>query len=123
MTGYKKLVVSRRERESALVTSYYFKAPDDGPLADDFMAGQYLSVRIPKGMDGMVGVDHAIVRNFSLSGGPNQGEYRVSIKREEADETRPQGLVSNWFYDHVHEGSTVEVSTFVGKELGRMTKL
>ena len=74
------------------------------------MAGQYLSIRIPKGMEGIVGVDHAIVRNYSLSRGPNQGEYRVSIKREEADDTRPQGLVSNWFYNHVKEGSTVEVS-------------
>ena len=92
------------------MTSFYFKAPNGEALPDNFKAGQYLSIRIPNGMEGIVGVDHAIVRNYSLSRGPNQGEYRVSIKREEATDNQPEGLVSNYFYRHVHEGSTVKVS-------------
>ncbi len=89
--------------------SFNFKKPEGGEMPT-FLPGQYISVRIPKGQ--IAGTDHDIVRNYSMSAGPNADFYRISIKKEVAqDSINPDGLVSSYFHDHIKVGQKVEVST------------
>ena len=53
-------------------------------------------------------VDHHVVRNYSLSSGPNKDFYRISIKKEAHPET-PPGLVSNYFHQNIVVGSKIEM--------------
>ena len=51
--------------------------------------GQYLTLRVPGAGD------PAPVRSYSLSGDPDGGGYRISVKRE------PRGLVSTYLHAHL----------------------
>ena len=80
----------------------------DGSVLPTFKPGQYLSVRIPKGV--FEAVDHDTMRNYSLSSGPGNDFYRISIKREVSNDlVSPDGQVSNYFHDKVKVMSEVEV--------------
>ena len=67
-------------------------------------------------------VDHHVVRNYSLSSGPNRDFYRISIKKEAHPET-PPGLVSNYFHQNIVVGSKIEMivpcGSFVLKDTDR----
>lgn len=63
-----------------------------------------MSLRLPKGT--FSSIDHHVVRNYSLSSGPDKDFYRISIKREEYPEA---GLVSNYFHEKIQVGSKVEM--------------
>ena len=92
----RSLRLARREKETASITSFYFEAEDNEAL-DTFEAGQHLpvEVRIP----GQAG---PAKRSYSLSGSPaNNGQYRLSIKRED------KGLVSRFFHDQLREGDHI----------------
>ena len=82
-----------KQRESADVTSFYLAARDGGDLPA-FVAGQHLPVTLDIAGD-------AVTRTYSLSNGPDQGVYRISVKRE------PRGLVSRHLHDHVHVGQEI----------------
>ena len=51
-------------------------------------------------------IDHHVVRNYSLSSGPDKDFYRISIKKEEHPEA---GLVSNYFHEEIQVGSKIEM--------------
>jgi len=107
--GYRKFVVERKVPESEIVTSFYLRPADGGPLPD-YEAGQYVTVRI----------DHPETptspRNYSLSDRPGAGRYRISVKREPAlAEGAPGGLISNHLHDAVHEGDELELGPPCGE--------
>lgn len=99
--GTRRLCVVKRERESDVITSFWFAAADAGTLMD-FTPGQYLGLRID--VDGQT-----VQRNYSLSDLPNGKTYRISVKRE------PGGLVSNFFHDHVQPGFEVDAFAPAGE--------
>ncbi|MEM6978327.1 MAG: NO-inducible flavohemoprotein [Planctomycetota bacterium] len=107
--GYRSLVLDRKERESDLVTSFYFRSNDDQPLPD-YLPGQYITVRI----------DHPTTptspRNYSLSDRPGTGYFRISVKRETRPTTEvPDGLISNYLHDEVNVGDCVEIGPPCGE--------
>ncbi|MBW2275355.1 MAG: pyridoxamine 5'-phosphate oxidase family protein [Deltaproteobacteria bacterium] len=82
-------------RESDDVVSFVFEARDGGPLAS-FEAGQHLPIELA-----IPGQTHPVSRTYSLSNGPREGRYRISVKRE------PQGLASRHLHDTVGVGSII----------------
>jgi uncharacterized protein len=89
------LRIIRKLRESADVMSFDFVSRDGGDLPD-FEAGQHLPIELH--VDGLT---HPVKRTYSLSNGPGQGHYRISVKRES------QGLVSRLLHDAVNEGDFI----------------
>ncbi|MFP6774145.1 MAG: FAD-binding oxidoreductase [Alphaproteobacteria bacterium] len=81
--------------ESADVTSFVFEARDGGPLPE-FEAGQHLpmELEVPE-------YSEPVRRTYSLSGGPSQASYRISVKRE------PRGTASRYLHDHMETGAII----------------
>ena len=77
-------------------------------MPDNFKAGQYLALRIPKSaFNGKY--DHDCTRNYSVSCAPGKGYLRCSIGRNIDDDYH--GIVSGYMHDHVKEGHNVLVRT------------
>ena len=107
--GFKFLRISRKEKESSNITSFYLVAEDGSPLPA-FKPGQYITVRV-KTPDGPT-----TMRNYSLSDMPGQPHFRISVKREMPPEANtPQGYVSNLLHDAVEPGHTLEISPPCGE--------
>jgi ferredoxin-NADP reductase/MOSC domain-containing protein YiiM len=96
--GFRPMHVTRLERETADVVSLYFEQPDGASLPAA-LAGQFLVLRLRTEPDGPM-----LLRNYSMSGIPGAGPYRVSVKRE------VNGAVSSYLHDHARVGDTLEVS-------------
>lgn len=110
--GYREFTVQRREFEDAnrSVCSFYLVPLDGNPLPA-FRPGQFVSVRLVT-EDPVTRENKPVVRCYSLSDAPRPDYYRLSIKRVPAPDGHlgiPPGLVSNYFHDHVHEGSRLMV--------------
>ena len=75
-TGFRPLRVSRKERESAGVTSLVLEPTDGRPLGVA-LPGQFIVLRLTPAPDAP-----ALLRSYSLSSEPRGDCYRVSIKRE-----------------------------------------
>lgn len=103
--GYRPFVVDRKVKESEIVTSFYLKPRDGGPLPA-FKPGQYVTVK----------AEHPETptppRNYSLSDRPGLDHYRISVKREPGS---PPGLISNYLHDKVREGDTLELGPPCGE--------
>ncbi len=107
--GFKSFRVSRKEKESNNITSFYLVAADGAPLPA-FKPGQYITVRV-KTPDGQT-----TMRNYSLSDKPNQSHFRISVKRELPPEANtPAGYVSNMLHDKVESGDTIEIAPPCGE--------
>lgn len=107
--GYRQFVVERKTPESEIVTSFYLRPADGGPLPS-FQPGQYITVKI----------DHPTTptspRNYSLSDRPDAGHYRISVKREPSPVAdAPAGLISNYLHEHVREGDTLQIGPPCGE--------
>ena len=74
-----------------------FRLAGDDPLPE-FAPGQFLSLRV-RGAG-----DPAPVRTYSLSGDPDGGDYRISVKSES------DGLVSSRLRALLHRGDRIEVA-------------
>lgn len=96
--GFRLLRVARVDREAANVVSLSFEQTGDAPLPAA-LPGQFLVLRLRTTPAGP-----ALLRNYSMSGAPGAGTYRVSIKRE------TNGVVSSYLCDHARAGDTFEVS-------------
>jgi ferredoxin-NADP reductase len=90
--------VDRIERETAFVVSVYMRALDKVALPAA-QPGQFIVIRM-RPMDGQP----AIVRNYSLSGAPGEGSYRISVKRE------TKGAGSTFIHTRLKAGDSIEVS-------------
>lgn len=95
-------VVAVRQ-ESADVKSITM-VPADGDPLPPFRPGQYVSVAVA------LDADRRQMRQYSLSDSPNAKHLRISVKRERADVSRPDGMVSNWIHAHVVPGSVLHLT-------------
>ena len=95
--GFRPLRVRSIERESAEVISIVLR-PADGAPAPPGAPGQFLTVRLSP--------DSAapVTRNYSLSGPPTGGSYRISVKRE------PHGVASGFLHTSLAPGDPLEVA-------------
>jgi ferredoxin-NADP reductase/MOSC domain-containing protein YiiM len=93
--GFRTLTVTDVVPESASVTS--FRLAGDGALPA-YRPGQFLTLRVPGA------AEPTPVRTYSLSGDPDDGRYRISVKRE------AHGLVSSHLTTHLQRGDRLEVA-------------
>jgi ferredoxin-NADP reductase/MOSC domain-containing protein YiiM/ferredoxin len=96
--GFRPLRVARIDRESVNVVSLSLE-PTDGPSLPAALPGQFLVLRLRTAPGGPM-----LLRNYSMSGMPGAGAYRVSVKCE------VHGAVSSFVNSHVHPGDILEVS-------------
>ncbi len=75
-TGFRRLAVTALEHESDSVISVRLEDPDRKPLPAA-RPGQYLTLRIQPDETA-----RPLLRNYSLSGPPDAGYYRIAVKRE-----------------------------------------
>jgi ferredoxin-NADP reductase/MOSC domain-containing protein YiiM len=95
--GFRDLTVSRIQRESESVISIRLDAPDGAQLPPA-RPGQYLTVRVHLG-----GERRSLLRNYSLCGRPDAGDYRFAVKRES------HGVVSGYLHTHLHADDELEI--------------
>ncbi|MDJ0911117.1 MAG: pyridoxamine 5'-phosphate oxidase family protein [Woeseiaceae bacterium] len=98
----RELRLIERRRESADVVSFFFASRDGGELPD-FEAGQHLPLEFP-----IAGLEEPVTRTYSLSNGPGQGHYRISVKRE------AEGLVSRLLHDQIGPGTVLNARAPAG---------
>lgn len=118
-----KLVVHAKIQESDDVMSFHLR-PKENEIQSlwKFVPGQHLPIFLPADassdpfaattttttMTTMTTTTNAanIERTYSISAGPDWGEYRISVKR--------QGLASNFLHDKVQVGDTILVQKPAG---------
>jgi ferredoxin-NADP reductase/MOSC domain-containing protein YiiM/ferredoxin len=95
-SGFRQLRVNAITRESDSVISIRLEDPTGAPLPEA-RPGQYLTVRVEpeKGR-------RPLLRNYSLSGPPGAGYYRVTVKRE------PGGTVSGYLHTRLAVGERLD---------------
>lgn len=100
--SYQTLVVTKKERESDNITSFYLAREDGQPLGP-FLPGQFLPIKLD-----IPGQYRPAFRTYSLSDAPQSEHYRLSIKREDAPPDQPDaypGVASTYLHDSVDVGS------------------
>lgn len=101
---FKNFRLSRKEKESDIITSFYL-VPADGGKVPSFKPGQYITVRVPSPCG------HTTMRNYSLSDKPGQDYLRISVKRETGPKAdTPKGYVSNMLHDALEVGAMIEIA-------------
>lgn len=98
--GFCKFRVTAVRPESSIITSFYLEPvlPADWR---PFSPGQFLAFRLPL-------PNGPLLRTYSISGPAQQGQYRISVKREPAAAGFAPGLGSGYWHDHVKVGGVVE---------------
>lgn len=102
-SGWRPFKVDNVVRESSEIASFYLKPTDDGALPP-FQPGQFVSVRT---MDD-AGMTH--IRQYSLSDAPHRDHLRLTVKRQDAGNDAPAGIVSTALHLDVSEGDVIELS-------------
>lgn len=98
--GCRDFVISSKEIESDVITSFTF-TPVDGKPVIDYKPGQYIGIDV-KPTDS----EYREIRQYSLSNKANGRDYRISVKRE----NQPvKGVVSNYLHDNLQEGDVVQL--------------
>jgi ferredoxin-NADP reductase/MOSC domain-containing protein YiiM/ferredoxin len=100
--GFRSLRVRSVEPESSEVISIVLE-PADGEPAPPAAPGQFLTVRLRPGPAAV-----PVTRNYSLSGPPTPGSYRISVKRE------PRGVASGFLHTSLGPGDRLEVAAARG---------
>ncbi len=104
--GPKDFIVTKKEAESNIITSFYLR-PADGSVIPSFRGGQYVAVSIQ-----IPDLEHLHTRNYSLSGCPTQNSLRISVKKEIGS---PNGVVSNYLHDHIVVGDIIKLGIPAGE--------
>ncbi|MGO9488416.1 MAG: MOSC domain-containing protein [Solirubrobacteraceae bacterium] len=97
-TGFSHLRVTAVEHESDSVISVRFEDPDGKPLPAA-RPGQYLTLRIQPD-----DAARPLLRNYSLSGPPAAGYYRIAVKRE------LHGAASGYLHSRLAVGDQLDVA-------------
>ena len=97
--GFRRLVVTAIDRESADVLSLTLQ-PQDGQPLEMALAGQYVVLRLQPAAAGP-----PLFRSYSLSGPLSVERYRISVKIE------PNGAAGTWLRQQVVVGDSLEVSS------------
>ncbi|SAK84773.1 nitric oxide dioxygenase [Caballeronia fortuita] len=106
--GWRAFVVKEKRPESSVITSFILEPVDAQPVPN-FEPGQYISIAVNVPALGL-----QQIRQYSLSDMPNGRSYRISVKREEGDATRPPGQVSSLLHEHVNVGDEVKLAAPYG---------
>jgi ferredoxin-NADP reductase/MOSC domain-containing protein YiiM/ferredoxin len=96
--GFRPMTVSAVTRESDSAISIRLEDLTGAPLPAA-RPGQYLTLRVQPDERG-----RAVLRNYSLSGPPGAGYYRVTVKRE------PGGAASSYLHTHLTVGDQLDVA-------------
>jgi ferredoxin-NADP reductase/MOSC domain-containing protein YiiM/ferredoxin len=96
--GFRRLTVTAIERECDSVISIRLDDPD-GTALPPARPGQYLTLRIQPDDAGS-----SVLRNYSLSGPPDAGYYRIAAKRE------PHGVASGYLHSRLAVGDQLDVA-------------
>src|SRR4051812_18519328 len=96
--GFRALTVTAIEHESDSVISVRLDEPSGEPVPPA-RPGQYLTLRLRPD-----GEQRSVLRNYSLSGPPGAGYYRIGVKRE------PEGVGSGYLHTRLEVGAELEVA-------------
>jgi ferredoxin-NADP reductase/MOSC domain-containing protein YiiM/ferredoxin len=96
--GFRRLTVTAIERESDSVISIRLEDPDGAPVPPA-RPGQYLTLRLAPDEQ-----PRSVLRNYSLSGPPDAGYYRITVKHE------PAGTASGYLHNHLRVGDEVDIA-------------
>ena len=96
--GFRRLAVTAIERESDSVISIRLEDPDGAPLPAA-RPGQYLTLRIQPDEG-----QRSVLRNYSLSGPPDAGYYRITVKREH------DGAASGYLHSRLSVGDQLDIA-------------
>ena len=96
--GFRRLTVTGIERESDSVISIRLEDPGGAPLPAAH-PGQYLTLRIQPDDE-----PRSLLRNYSLSGPPDAGYYRITVKREH------DGAASGYLHTRLRVGDRLEIA-------------
>jgi ferredoxin-NADP reductase/MOSC domain-containing protein YiiM len=96
--GFRRLEVTGIEPESDSVISIRLADPDGGQLPAA-RPGQYLTLRLKPDKE-----ERSLLRNYSLSGEPGAGYYRITVKRE------PRGAASGYLHTRLAVGDQLEIA-------------
>ena len=96
--GFRPLTVTAIERECDSVISIRFNDPD-GTALPAARPGQYLTLRIQPD-----DAESSVLRNYSLSGRPDAGYYRIAAKRE------PHGVASGYLHTRLAVGDQLDIA-------------
>ncbi|MDR5857715.1 NO-inducible flavohemoprotein [Caballeronia sp. LZ062] len=107
-TGWRRFVVSEKRPDSSVITSFVLE-PADGQPVMNFEPGQYVSVAVD-----VPALKLRQIRQYSLSDMPNGRTYRISVKREDGDATRPPGYVSSLLHRRVQVGDEIMIAAPYG---------
>lgn len=103
--GFRPFKVVQLVQETNCCRSVYLM-PVDGQAIASFSGGQHLPIRLT-----IPGQTKPLVRCYSLSNGPGQPHYRLSIKAVPAPHNRtdlPAGLASNFINSQLQVGDIIE---------------
>ncbi len=96
--GFRPLTVAAITRESDSVISIRLEDPERAPLPPA-LPGQYLTLRVRPDKQ-----QRSVLRNYSLSGPPGAGYYRVTVKRE------PGGVASGYLHAQLAVGAELDIA-------------
>jgi ferredoxin-NADP reductase/MOSC domain-containing protein YiiM/ferredoxin len=97
-SGFRQLTVTAITHESDSAISLRLEDPTGTPLPAA-RPGQYLTVRVQPDK-----AQRALLRNYSLSGPPGAGYYRITVKREAG------GAVSGYLHTSVAVGDQLDIA-------------
>ena len=107
-TGWRFFKVAEKSKQTDNVTSFKLVPVDNGKMPK-VKAGQYISVRVfVKGQDLIQPRQYTVVKADATS-------LTIAVKKVEAVEKSPAGMVSNTLHNDINEGDVVEVSFPVGE--------
>src|SRR5215212_6001379 len=96
-TGFRSLDVTAITAEGDSVISIRLEDPDGEPLPDA-RPGQYLTARVQPGAN-----ERSLLRNYSLSGPPGAGYYRITVKHEH------NGAASGYLHTRLAVGDRLDI--------------
>jgi ferredoxin-NADP reductase/MOSC domain-containing protein YiiM len=96
--GFRRLTVTAITRESEAVISIRLEDPQGNPLPAA-RPGQFLTLRLQPHKK-----QRAVLRNYSLSGPPEAGYYRITVKRER------RGAASVYLHTRLRVGDQLDIA-------------
>ena len=96
--GFRRLTVTAIKPESDSVISIRLEDPD-GAALPAARPGQYLTLRIQPDNG-----EKSVLRNYSLSGAPDAGYYRITVKRER------DGAASGYLHTRLAVGDQLDIA-------------